>query len=305
MGYLLAATLPWCDDDLVDLGDAANFCCNFTSQSPIDIPVGDAVCNPAFGPMRLNACYFRKATGKYENSGGHTAKFTPTDGISRTFTGGPVGDAIYELLQFHFHWGRNNMEGSEHAYDGVFFPLEIHLVHINTIYNGDVNAALENADGLSVMGIMFELNSRADALFFKELNPTMISGVGDSVTLTLDVAELIGAIPDPSNYVSYNGSLTTPTCNEVVTWINFLDPIPLPSSIVSTEVFGSTGSVGDGHFVRYSRKSVTLGGFNAKFQFGHCQNVRYSRKFVISESGTSENLCTSKSLVINYSKVSI
>ena len=59
-----------------------------------------------------------------------------------------------------------------------------------------------------------------------------------------------------------------------------------------TEVFGSNGSLGDGHFVRYSRKSVTLDIFNVKFQFGDCQNVCYSRKSVISESGTSENLCT-------------
>ena len=47
------------------------------------------------------------------------------------------------------------------------------------------------------------------------------------------------------------------------------------------EVFGSNGSVGDGHFVRYSRKSDTSGIFNGKFQFGDCQNVRYSRKSVI------------------------
>ena len=32
-----------------------------------------------------------------------------------------------------------------------------------------------------------------------------------------------------------------------------------------TEVFGSTGSVGTGHFVRYSRKSVILDIFNVKF----------------------------------------
>ena len=31
--------------------------------------------------------------------------------------------------------------------------------------------------------------------------------------------------------------------------------------------------------------------FNAKFQFDDSQNVRYSQKFGISESGTSENLC--------------
>ena len=56
----------------------------------------------------------------------------------------------------------------------------------------------------------------------------------------------------------------------------------------NTEVFGSNGSVGTGHFVRYFRKSVTLGFLNAKFLFGNWANVRYSRKSVISESGTSD-----------------
>ena len=59
--------------------------------------------------------------------------------------------------------------------------------------------------------------------------------------------------------------------------------------LVITEVFGSTESVGDDHFVRYSRKSITLHFFNAKFQFGDCRNVRYSRKSVISESGTVDS----------------
>ena len=58
-----------------------------------------------------------------------------------------------------------------------------------------------------------------------------------------------------------------------------------------TEVFGSNGSVGDSHVVRYFPKSVTLDFFNAKSQFGDCQNVCYSQEPVISESGTSENLC--------------
>ena len=40
------------------------------------------------------------------------------------------------------------------------------------------------------------------------------------------------------------------------------------STVVDTEVFGSTGSVGDGHFVRYSRKSVTLDFFNGNFNLG-------------------------------------
>ena len=65
---------------------------------------------------------------------------------------------------------------------------------------------------------------------------------------------------------------------------------------MGTEVFGSNGSVGDGHFVRYSRKSVTLDFFNGKFQFGDCQYVRYFRKSGISESGTSKSLCICEQL---------
>ena len=58
-----------------------------------------------------------------------------------------------------------------------------------------------------------------------------------------------------------------------------------------TEVLGSNGWVGDGCFVRYSRKSVTLDFSNAKSQFGDCQNVCYFQKSIISEFGTSENIC--------------
>ena len=34
------------------------------------------------------------------------------------FSGGPVGKDVYQFLQFHFHWGATNKEGSEHTLDG-------------------------------------------------------------------------------------------------------------------------------------------------------------------------------------------
>ena len=41
------------------------------------------------------------------------------------------------------------------------------------------------------------------------------------------------------------------------------------STVYNTEVFGSNGSVGNSHFVRYSRKSITSDIFNGKFQLGN------------------------------------
>ena len=48
------------------------------------------------------------------------------------------------------------------------------------------------------------------------------------------------------------------------------------------------------YLIQKYRKSVTLGFFNAKSQFGDYQNVPYSQKSLISESGTSKNLCNGK-----------
>jgi carbonic anhydrase len=39
-------------------------------------------------------------------------------------TGGPVPDE-YQFLQFHMHWGSNDLEGAEHVIDGVRLPGEV------------------------------------------------------------------------------------------------------------------------------------------------------------------------------------
>jgi carbonic anhydrase len=46
------------------------------------------------------------------------AKFTPSNPGSLNITGGPYGSDVYQLAQFHFHWGCKNQTGSEHTIDG-------------------------------------------------------------------------------------------------------------------------------------------------------------------------------------------
>lgn len=45
--------------------------------------------------------------------------------------------------------------------------------------------------------------------------------------VTIDLAKIYSMLADPMKFTTYPGSLTTPGCNEIVTWINMLDPIKI------------------------------------------------------------------------------
>jgi len=148
---------------------------------------------------------------------GSSLKFTPTDGLSSAGIKIP-GD--YKLLQFHFHWGSHNMRGSEHTIDGQEFPLELHLVHIKDEYKDDVAKALSEPDGLAVVGIMFHVG--AEGSDFAPLEPIVEAAkmMKDDQSAEPDVKIKLQDFLDEvgPGYYYYDGSLTTPTCNEVVSW---------------------------------------------------------------------------------------
>ena len=151
------------------------------------------------------------------------------DGV---LSGGPLaGD--YNVLQFHFHWGSENSQGSEHTVNGQKYPLELHIVHTK---DGEADP-LNTAKGLAVTGFFFEINNQDNP----NLTP-LTDALEDVVNSDAEVAfedsgfridELIADVidsADMSDYSHYEGSLTTPTCNEVVEWINFLRPISVSNT---------------------------------------------------------------------------
>lgn len=70
-------------------------------------------------------------------------------------SGGPfVGKYVFS--QLHFHWGKNNMEGSEHTIDGAQQPLEMHVVHFRSRYLTQ-EAALKEDDGIAVLVYFFKV----------------------------------------------------------------------------------------------------------------------------------------------------
>ena len=131
------------------------------SQSPIDI---DPESVDAGKPETLIFWnYQKKCKGAFKNNG-HTMQFDPYDfmignGVNTLSLGLWEGMEWYHLAQFHFHWGSNNSQGSEHTRSGISYPLEMHLVHFNMKY-GNLSEAVKHEDGLAVVGIFVEVSDK-------------------------------------------------------------------------------------------------------------------------------------------------
>ena len=147
----------------------------------------------------------------------------------------PRSSRAYQLEQLHFHWGRDNTEGSEHYYQGTRYPLEVHFVHFNKACTSSVSNILNGAntcggaEHLLVVGIQFEVGTT---------EPAALTTIADAVSGATATAANLGSTIKLSDfwscgsgaagadpYYTYPGGLTTPGCNELVTWINIVTPL--------------------------------------------------------------------------------
>lgn len=173
----------------------ANQCGSTERQSPINIT--GAVDNPNLEAFTTN--YLVSATEIVNN--GHTIQFNYKGNATLTFN-----NTDYSLLQFHFH------VDSEHKVNDVFKPLEVHLVHADSSGN------------LAVVGVFFEVGTENSFL------NQFINDLPKQKDETFTNAAIYNAnmlLPSNKNYFTYSGSLTTPPCSEIVSWIVMEQPIEI------------------------------------------------------------------------------
>jgi carbonic anhydrase len=142
---------------------------------------------------------------------GHTIQCNTPGGGSLVVDG-----KEYELKQFHFH------HPSEHVVNGMAHAMEVHFVH-------------QSADkSLAVIGVFFQAGAANSTLEPIWANiPTEAGGHTSNSTMI----SLASFLPTREVTWRYAGSLTTPPCSEIVSWIVYQDPIE--ASVEQIKAFGT------------------------------------------------------------------
>jgi carbonic anhydrase len=140
---------------------------------------------------------------------GHTVQFNYAPGSFITSLG-----TNYRLAQFHFH------TPSEHTLDGVSYPLELHLVHVDSTGAPAV-----------VVGLFIKRGARNTALgaAFDNL-PQNEGDVSQPANATINAAHLL---PSNTTHFRYDGSLTTPPCSEGIRWYVMRTPIEMSDAQIA------------------------------------------------------------------------
>lgn len=117
--------------------------------------------------------------------------------------------------------------------------MELHCVYFKKEY-GNMSAAMLQSDGLVVMAFFFKIGGPNPA--YEEMSELLSTIVKPHTTASFEepLALRDFMLPELHEYYVYNGSLTTPPCLEVVTWLDFYDPIEIShEQVTEVTVVGS------------------------------------------------------------------
>ncbi|XP_029776096.1 carbonic anhydrase 9 isoform X1 [Suricata suricatta] len=198
-------------------------------QSPVDIRPELAAFCPALQPLELTGFELPPLPELRLRNNGHTVQLILPPGLEMAL--GPGQE--YRALQLHLHWGAADRPGSEHTVDGHRFPAEIHVVHLSTAF-AKVDEALGRPGGLAVLAAFLQEGPEENSAYEQLLSHLEEIAEEDSETWVpgLDVSALLPS--DLSRYFRYEGSLTTPPCDQGVIWTVFNQTVRLSAKQLHT-----------------------------------------------------------------------
>lgn len=199
-------------------GETYSHCGHGKKQSPIHLETEKSVYKEDLPNLHLEHININKETDKmFIFNNGHTLQLS----VHADFMimGGSLGDK-YKIAQLHFHWGKTDERGSEHHKDHKAYPLEMHIVSYDTERFNSLSEAVGQENGIAVIGVFFQVKKFHNKHFDPILHHIEEAKQPDpSKHVKVPVFNLQHLLPMHTKYYfRYEGSLTTPGCNETVVW---------------------------------------------------------------------------------------
>ncbi|XP_067033366.1 carbonic anhydrase-like [Acropora muricata] len=204
----------------------SGICASGKKQSPIDILTKKTEYDYSLGSFTLTNYKHASPQNFKSFNNKHTLQVSlPSDYYKVSGSNLP---GTFTTVQLHLHWGSDNTKGAEHGMDGMFYPAEIHFVSFNNKYP-NISESLSHSDGLAVLGVLLKIGASKNIHYDKFLMESRVpKEPGTNYTMTIPSFPLDPLLPaDRTKYFRYNGSLTTPTCNEAVTWTVFKEAVEI------------------------------------------------------------------------------
>ncbi|KAF2362171.1 Alpha carbonic anhydrase [Trinorchestia longiramus] len=140
-----------------------------------------------------------------------------------TLGGGPL---LYRYALSHvvLRWAASQA-GSEHSLADQFFPAEVQLYFYNTVLYDNFTVAAERPNGVAAVAVFVKEGKQPNSVLNLWLNhlPSLRSNGASAVESLPSLASLMPT----EHFVTYDGSLTEPPCEETVTWIVLNRPLYL------------------------------------------------------------------------------
>ncbi|KAJ8040090.1 Carbonic anhydrase 12 [Holothuria leucospilota] len=198
--------------------------CAQRRQSPINIVTARAV--RASIPQVILFGYNARPNKMKAFNNGHIIKFK-VKGVQKVPHSMTQSDATsYDIEDIHFHWGSHNFQGSEHTLDGRRFAAEMHIVHKLRGKTFSESAKLNG--GVTVLGVFIDVGPDDNPAYeplIESLQHIIYKNDTHKFMYNYPLRSLL-----PSNtkeFMRYEGSLTTPMCDEIVLWTLFRHPVQI------------------------------------------------------------------------------
>ena len=128
------------------------------------------------------------------------------------------------LIDIHWH------VPSEHTINGILYPAEAHFVHAIE-REGDPDCTYQGNMCLAVVGVLYgvvvdEEDERLNPGFFSAMEKLVnLPEFGEADTGPLETVDFNAFLPESKDFWSYRGSLTSPPCDEKVSWFLLQEPV--------------------------------------------------------------------------------